>query len=44
MNSEGKKLYLIQTWQKFMGMRPKILKGRLRITLPNLKAMILCLN
>jgi hypothetical protein len=26
MNSEGKKLYLIQTWQKFMGMRPKILK------------------
>ena len=44
MNSEGKKLYLIQTWQKFMGMRPKILKGRLRLTLPNLKAMILCLN
>ena len=44
MNSEGKKLCLIQTWQKFMGMRPKILKGRLRITLPNLKAMILCLN
>ena len=44
MNSEGKKLYLTQTWQKFMGMRPKILKGRLRITLPNLKAMILCLN
>ena len=44
MNSEGKKLYLIQTWQKFMGMRPKILKGRLRITLLNLKAMILCLN
>ena len=44
MNSEGKKLYLIETWQKFMGMRPKILKGRLRITLPNLKAMILCLN
>ena len=44
MNSEGKKLYLIQTWQKFMGMRPKILKCRLRITLPNLKAMILCLN
>ena len=40
----GKKLCLIQTWQKFMGMRPKILKGRLRITLPNLKAMILCLN
>ena len=40
----GKKLYLIQTWQKFMGMKPKILKGRLRITLPNLKAMILCLN
>ena len=35
---------LIQTWQKFMGMKPKILKGRLRITLPNLKAMILCLN
>ena len=44
MNSEGKKLYFIKTWQKFMGMRPKILKGRLRITLPNLKAMILCLN
>ena len=22
MNSEGKKLCLIQTWQKFMGMRP----------------------
>ena len=40
----GKKLCLIQTWQKFMGMKPKILKGRLRITLPNLKAMILCLN
>ena len=40
----GKKLCLIQIWQKFMGMRPKILKGRLRITLPNLKAMILCLN
>ena len=37
-------LCLIQTWQKFMGMKPKILKGRLRITLPNLKAMILCLN
>ena len=35
---------LIQTWQKFMGMKPKILKGRLRIILPNLKAMILCLN
>ena len=35
---------LIQTWKKFMGMKPKILKGRLRITLPNLKAMILCLN
>ena len=35
---------LIQTWQKFMGMKPKILKGRLRIILPNLKAMILCLD
>lgn len=35
---------LIQTWKKFMGMKPKILKGRLRITLPNLKATILCLN
>ena len=30
--------------RKFMGMRPKILKGRLRITLLNLEAMILCLN
>ena len=35
MNSEGKKLCWTQIWQKFMGMRPKILKGRLRITLPN---------
>ena len=35
MNSEGKKLCWTQIWQKFMGMRPQILKGRLRITLPN---------
>ena len=43
MNSEGKKLCLILTWQNY-GYETKILKGRLRITLPNLKAMILCLN
>ena len=34
MNSEGKKLCWTQIWQKLMGMRPKILKGRLRIILP----------
>ena len=40
----GKKVMLDSDLAEFMGMKPKILKGRLRITLPNLKAMILCLN
>ena len=40
----GKKVMLDSDLAEFMGMRPRILKGRLRITLPNSKAMILCLN
>ena len=30
MNSEGKKVMLIQTWQKFMGMKPKIFKRQVK--------------
>ena len=40
----GRKVMLDSDLAEFMGMRPRILKGRLRITLPNSKAMILCLN
>ena len=40
----GKKVMLDSDLAEIYGYETKILKGRLRITLPNLKAMILCLN
>ena len=40
----GKKVMLDSDLAEIYGYETKNLKGRLRITLPNLKAMILCLN